>query len=141
MPRVTLDMYPIQAEYPVHWGDMDAAQHVNNLVYLLWSETARLVYFENLGIDISFSSEVGPILGWQECKYMFPMTYPDTAMVGIRTIDLQNDRFTIECGMFSKKHNRIAALSKHLIIPYDYQNLKKTELPQSWKENIEAEGV
>lgn len=29
-----LKQFPVWIEIPVQWGDMDAAQHVNNLIYL-----------------------------------------------------------------------------------------------------------
>ena len=38
--------YKFRTKYFVHWGDMDAAQHVNNLAYLRWAESARIELFE-----------------------------------------------------------------------------------------------
>ncbi|MCR9287955.1 MAG: thioesterase family protein [Bacteroidetes bacterium] len=135
--KLTLDLFKIIEKYPVHWGDMDSANHVNNLVYLRWAESARIKYFEKMGMDTSFSSVgTGPILGWQECKYIFPMTYPDTAIVGARTVEITEDRFFIECAIFSERHNRIAAISKQSIIPYSYGELKKVEMPDPWLEEI-----
>jgi len=134
-----LKKYPVIVRIPVQWGDMDAAAHVNNLIYLRWSESGRIAYFEKMGMDTSFNSgEAGPILGWQDCKYIFPITYPDTAIVGIRTIEV-NDRFlTMEAAIFSEKYQRIAAISLQKIIPYSYKELKRIEMPRSWAKSIEA---
>ncbi|GGD72752.1 acyl-CoA thioesterase [Maribacter cobaltidurans] len=50
-------------ELPVQWGDMDAAQHVNNTVYLRWMESARIEMFQkmscggNAGHNIPHSPE------------------------------------------------------------------------------------
>lgn len=128
-----LQTYPVQVEYMVHWGDMDAARHVNNLTYLKWGESARLSYFEQMGMDVSFTAgSVGPILGWQDCKYLFPITYPDTALIGIKALEVKADRFYLECAIFSKRHERIAAISKQRIVAYDYSELKKANLPEEW---------
>lgn len=35
IPKISA--YPVQVAYPVHWGDMDAVRHVNNLIYLIVS--------------------------------------------------------------------------------------------------------
>ena len=35
-------------ELPVQCGDMDAAQHVNNTVYLRWIESARIEMFQKM---------------------------------------------------------------------------------------------
>ncbi len=133
-----LKKYPVTIKLPVQWGEMDAAAHVNNLVYMRWTESARIIYFEKMGMDTSFTSgEAGPILGWQDCKYIFPMTFPDTAIIGVRMIEI-NDRFLImESAVFSEKHQRIAAISQQKIVPYSYKELKRIEMPESWKEGIQ----
>jgi len=118
---------------------MDAARHVNNLVYLRWSESGRIAYFNKIKVNPSFSgADTGPILGWQDCKYIYPMTFPDTAIVGVRTLEILEDRLIMESAIFSERVNRIAAVSKQIIVPYSYAELKKVPLPQSWIEGIEA---
>ncbi|MEM9885638.1 MAG: thioesterase family protein [Bacteroidota bacterium] len=134
--KIRIEDFKITTEYKVHWGDMDAAKHVNNLQYLRWAESGRLLYFQAMKMDTSFGA-TGPILGWQDCKYIFPMTYPDTAIVGVRALEVQSDRIILEAGIFSKTHQRIAAISKQSIIPYDYTKQKKVALPASWRLGIE----
>jgi hypothetical protein len=34
---------------PVAWGEMDAFQHVNNVIYARWIETARMAYLDRIG--------------------------------------------------------------------------------------------
>jgi acyl-CoA thioester hydrolase len=127
--------------YPVHWGDMDSANHVNNLVYMRWAETARVAYFERIGVDTAFAAGgTGAILAWQDCKYTFPMTYPDTALVGVRTLEVQEDRFVLQTAVFSDRHDRLAALSHQTIVPYDYGALRKAALPREWVAAIERVG-
>jgi acyl-CoA thioester hydrolase len=132
MTKISLDQFKVRVEYAVQWGDMDAARHVNNLVYLRWAESSRLAYFEHMGINSNFSEGVDPILGWQDCKYIFPMVYPDTAIVGVRAIEIKEDRFVLESAIFSKVHERIAAISRQSIVPYDYVALRKAALPEEW---------
>lgn len=128
-----LNKYKVLAKYKVQWGHMDAARHVNNTVYLKWAESSRIAYFEAMGMDTSFQGGgVGPILGWLDCKYIFPMSFPDTAIVGARTIEKKEDRFIMECAIYSEAHQRISAISKQSIIPYNYNALKKEALPQEW---------
>ncbi|MBX2876357.1 MAG: acyl-CoA thioesterase [Saprospiraceae bacterium] len=133
-----LASFPVQVEIPVHWGDMDAARHVNNIIYLRWSETARIAYFEKIAVDTSFMAGVGPILGYQDCKYIFPITYPDRALVGIKVEELQEDRFMMLTHIYSQQHNRLAIISKQAIVPYDYQKLAKAPIPAAWLNNIKA---
>jgi acyl-CoA thioester hydrolase len=46
-----LKNYPVVIEIPIAWGDMDAFQHVNNIVYFRYFESARIAYFEKLNLN------------------------------------------------------------------------------------------
>ena len=63
-----LSRYPVVITFPVHWGDMDAFRHVNNIHYLKYWESARIRYFERIGIFEELErSHVGPILASTSC--------------------------------------------------------------------------
>ena len=127
---------PAIIETKIMWGHMDSANHVNNLIYLQWAETARVLYFEKMGMDTTFSGAEGPILGWQDGKYIYPLTYPDDVLVTEVVIELLEDRFVLESKIYSLQKTRIAAISKQHIIPYSYKELKKIPLPDKWISNI-----
>ena len=134
---ITRADFRIFDRFPVHWGDMDAARHVNNTVYLTWTESCRLTYLRAMGVSTSFSGpEAGPILSYVDCKYIFPMTYPDTAIVGMRTLELRADRVIMQSAVFSEVHDRIAALSEQHLVTYDYGALRKVPLPEQWRRAI-----
>jgi acyl-CoA thioester hydrolase len=137
-----LALYPVITPIPVQWGDMDAAQHVNNVVYLRWVESARMDYFTRVDFEDFSGKEVGPILGAVHCKYIFPLVYPDRVFLGTRAKDFQADRFTLETAIVSERHERLAALAEAVIIPYDYENRKKAGLPHELVSRIrQLEGM
>jgi len=132
-----LATFPVTTSIAVQWGDMDAAQHVNNVIYLRWGEVARVDYFNALGAEVApMDNTAGFILSWQDCKYIFPVTYPDTVHIGIRTIEVKEDRFLMELHFFSEKHDRIVAISKQMVVTYDYVNLKKVPVPDFIRERL-----
>lgn len=130
--------FPVLIELPVQWGEMDAAGHVNNLIYLQWFESARAEYFTRMGQDIVFNEEDGPgfILGRQSCKYLFPVTYPDTVRVGVRVTDIGADRFTMHCKIWSARHQRLVAVAEGVIVTYNYHRREKVEVPEDMKKMI-----
>ncbi|PSR12023.1 MAG: acyl-ACP thioesterase [Bacteroidetes bacterium] len=133
-----LDKFPVHLKIPVQWGDMDAANHVNNLIYLRWAESGRIAYFEAMGMDTTFQGGgVGPILGWQDGKYIFPMRYPDVALIGVAVLAIKADRLVMECHIYSEQHQRLAAISKQEIIPFNYAAQRKAPLPEEWLAAIE----
>lgn len=135
MTENTSDSY-VTLELPVQWGNMDAAQHVNNTVYLRWMESARIEMFKKMHEGDFQFKKIVPILAWQDCKYIFPVTYPDTIIISLDVIELLEDRVLCEGKIFSKKHDRLAAISKTLLMAYDMKELKKHPFPEAWRKTF-----
>lgn len=126
-----LSDYKVTVDIVVAWSDMDALQHVNNTVYLTYFETARIVYFDELGLmAYRDKHKMGTILGSQHCRYRIPLTFPDTVTVGTRIIALQEDRFEMEMIIVSHQHKKVAASGGGMIFAYDYVALKKAIWPE-----------
>lgn len=131
--------YPVVLQIPVAWGEMDAFQHVNNIVYLRYAESARIAYLERAGLRDALKLDgIGPILHSIHCRFKFPLTYPDTAHVGTRVSSIGADRFGVVFRIVSERHGRIAAEGDSVIVSYDYRIGRKAPLPESVRAAIEA---
>ena len=130
---------PLVIEVPVLWGEMDALQHVNNIVYFRYFENARMAYFEKLAVwSYMDSTGIAPILASTQCRFKIPLTYPDTVSIGTKVADIGLDRFTMDYYVVSHKHQQIAAEGTGLIVMFNYRTNKKAELPAEIKERILA---
>ena len=110
---------------------MDAFGHVNNIVYLKFFESARIAYFEKMGIVGDTASNTGPILASTQCKFIYPLRYPDKYLGDSKSCEYtKNDRFTMEYAVYSKTHQRIAAKGSGVIVSFDYTAQRKVDLPQ-----------
>ena len=99
-------------ETPVAWGEMDSLQHVNNIVYFRYFESARMAYFDKLRFwDYMAETGIGPILASTQCKFRIPLAYPDTISAGARVVKVEKDRFLMEYVIFSHEHQRAAAMA------------------------------
>ena len=127
-----------QLKIRVQWGDMDALQHVNNTVYLRWVESTRLLFFDQLIDGTVGKAAIGPILAWQDIKYIAPVVYPDTVHVFFNITTLEEDRIQGEAELFSMERNRLVALSKNTLMAYDTSERKKAAIPKHWREKIIA---
>jgi acyl-CoA thioester hydrolase len=135
--RELLEGYPVIITIPVAWGEMDSLQHVNNIVYFRYFESARMAYFERLGAwDYMGETGVGPILASTSCKFRVPLTYPDTVSVGARVTEIGEDRYVMKYVVASQRHARVAAEGEGLIVSYDYRALRKTALPEEMRRRI-----
>lgn len=132
-----LKSFKLRLDIPVRWGDMDAFQHVNNTVYLKWVEHARVEYLRQHIISIFDKMTLGPILARQDIRYIFPITYPDTVIVGFRVAEIQEDRLLCESKIYSKKHQRLSAIAYNTIMAYDFNGLRKADIPVDWVMKIQ----
>ena len=135
--------FPVVVDIPIAWGEMDALQHVNNIVYFRYFESGRIAYFDRLGyFPHMLDTGVGPILASTHCTFKFPLTYPDTLWVGTKTTALGEDRFTMRQVAVSQRHNRVAAEGESLIVSYDYKAGRKAPLPDGLRRLIvDLEGL
>ncbi|NOH70829.1 acyl-CoA thioesterase [Vibrio pectenicida] len=129
--------FPVITEVNVAWGEMDALQHVNNVVYFRYFESARLSYFSKINLLVDSSqTTIGPVLAETSCKYKLPITYPDTLLIGAKVIDLQEDRFTMEYQIVSKKIGKICTQGQATCVMFDFINNCKVQLPSDIKQEI-----
>ena len=121
--------FPVRITIPVAWGEMDAMQHVNNIVYFRYMESARFAYFERIGWTRPLSdSRIGPILASARCLFKFPLTFPDNVIVGTKVTRIEGDRFTMRHRLMSERHGRLAAEGEGVIVAYDYGASRKAQI-------------
>ena len=124
--------YPCVISQQVQWGDMDAANHVNNTVYLRYFESARIEFFNQIGfMDFTGDEGVGPILAETNCKYKAPLTFPDNIKITARILpdSIAEYSFIMQHVVYSEKLQRIAAEGTSRIVCYDYKNKRKALIP------------
>jgi acyl-CoA thioester hydrolase len=130
--------FPVTVTFPVHWGEMDAYRHVNNVVYFRYFESARAAYFRAVNWpEIETATGIGPILASAECRFRRALRYPDTVTVAIRVVPpLAEDRFTMEFRIVSHEQLALAAEGKGVIVGYHYGQMQKATLPAELRQRI-----
>jgi len=133
--------YPVIVEIPVAWGEMDAFGHVNNTVFFRYFESARVAYFERIGFTGGTGRGIGPILASTSCRFRRPLFYPDTVRVGVRTVEMNEDRFQTTYRVVSLRSEEVTADGEGLVVSYDYARREKVALPAQVRDAIrEIEG-
>lgn len=132
-----LQQYKSNILVNVAWGDMDAAQHVNNIMYLRYFESARIQYLEDINFGFG-QDDLGVILAEVNVKYRIPVTFPDTLWVGTKTLieSIDDNSLWTEQIIFSQQHQKIATISKARLVCYDYARLQKAQWPDKVHQHI-----
>ncbi|MGL5359610.1 MAG: acyl-CoA thioesterase [Shewanella sp.] len=125
-----LAQHPIITTIPVAWGEMDALQHVNNVVYFRYFETARIDFFNRLfPLDTLYQSGIGPVISENQARYKRPVTFPDTLLVSVSISDIQSDRFTMHYQAFSERQQAVTTLGTSVAVMFNFKTGQKAELP------------
>lgn len=114
--------------FSVHWGEMDAFQHLNNTYYFRYFESARSYFFKVMMVERNISG-TGPILASTSCKFVQPIEFPDKLTVCTRLKSIGNTSFVLEHAIFSEKKG-LAAIGEAVIVMYDYNKGEKTAIPE-----------
>ena len=134
-----LQDFPVKIKVPVAWGEMDAFQHVNNVVYFRYFESARIAYFDAIAVmKVMEATGVGPILAETRCRYRIPLTFPDNLIVGARVSSLAPKGFMMQYAVASRRHGQLAAEGDGRIVTIDYARGGKVHLPKAVRERILA---
>ena len=134
--------FPVVVEFPIAWGDMDAYQHVNNVVYFRYFENVRIACFEQLQM-MTFKEDtgIGPILASTQCRFKIPLTYPDTISVGTKIVELEKNRFVMKYSVISHRLQKVAAEGEGLVVFFNYKENRKASIPEEMKQRIISMGL
>jgi acyl-CoA thioester hydrolase len=132
-----MDRWPVSLVLPVQWGDMDAFQHVNNVLYLRWFESVRIAYMERAGM-MDRMPAIGPILARQTIDYRFPLVYPDSVRAMATVTKLGNTSFTMGMRLLSESKGKLAAEGEAVTVMLDYRTNQPVPLGDALRARIEA---
>lgn len=127
--------YPIIHHQPIHWGEMDAFNHLNNVVYYRYAESARIGYLQALGM---FDGNMVTVLAQSSCQYLRPVTYPDTLLLGVRCQRLGNTSIVMEYSYYSTAQNAIVATAEAVVVRLDSEGKDKLPWTQEERERLLA---
>jgi acyl-CoA thioester hydrolase len=135
-----LEDFPVVIEVPVRWGDQDSLAHVNHIMYLQYFESARIEYLMRMGMPPPGPTwrESGAIIASVTCRYLAPVTFPDTLQVGARMSHMGGDRLTMEHAAFSTALDRPAARSTCHLVWYDYETGRRRPIPDHVRQAVIA---
>eukprot|EP01129_Flabellula_baltica_P000042 TRINITY_DN10042_c0_g1_i1.p1 TRINITY_DN10042_c0_g1~~TRINITY_DN10042_c0_g1_i1.p1 ORF type:complete len:176 (+),score=25.65 TRINITY_DN10042_c0_g1_i1:13-540(+) len=132
------------SEIKIRWGDMDAYNHVNNVNYLRFQEQTRSEYFEALVkvypdlMSMMGTNGIGIIVKENQCKYIYPVTYPDTLSIGTKVVEMNEDIFKQEYIAVSQKTGKVASAGSCVMVAFDYKIGKRVPFPEEAVIDIKA---
>jgi len=111
------------------WSDNDMYQHVNNVIYFSFFDTAvnqNLV--ENGHLEFSTSTIVGLVVR-NECQFFASIAFPDIIQVGISVEKIGNSSVTYRLGIFKNRDESLCALGSYTHVYVNRETQKSISIP------------
>jgi acyl-CoA thioester hydrolase len=122
----------------VRFGDLDAMQHMNNVEFMRFFETARIDWFvQALPQHDPGKREVfGFIFAECHIRYHAPAFFNDQIRTWIRPVEMKRSSIKLEFEMRVESDDRLVADGWGALVGYDYAAGKSRPLPDEVRERI-----
>ncbi|MFN8236950.1 MAG: thioesterase family protein [Chitinophagales bacterium] len=88
--------FPFPVKQQVLWGEMDAFNHINNVIYFRYFETARVEFFNRTNLwQTYFDENIRIVVGKLECNYVREITHPAEIEISVGIKKIGNSSLTV----------------------------------------------
>lgn len=122
---------------PLRWSDMDAYQHVNNVVYLRYLEEARVDWMFRRASEAGVEGfeAFGTVVASHEIAYRRPLVYrPEPVRVEVWVTHVANAKFTVAYKVCDD--DAVYATASSVLVPYDLAENRLRRLTQMEKDYL-----
>jgi len=111
------------------WMDNDVYQHVNNVVYYSFFDTAVNEHLIKLGLLHLQDSPVVGLVVENRCSYFSSLAFPDKVTVGVRVSHIGTSSIQYELGIFRNGEDLESAHGHFVHVYVDRLSNKPVPLP------------
>ncbi len=117
--------FPFPIKQQVLWGEMDAFNHINNVVYFRYFETGRVEFFNRANLWQFFINEdIRIVVGKLECNFIREITHPAEIEIAVGIKKIGNSSLTVHHKVSC--NGQIAAHGEGIIVATSPTNGKST---------------
>ncbi|GAC1316997.1 MAG: thioesterase family protein [Thermoleophilaceae bacterium] len=134
---------PFSVVERVRFGDLDAMQHMNNVEFLRFFETARIDYLATLvpGLTPTDRRSFGFIFAECHIAYRAPAFFGDEIRTEIRPSELRRSSIRLDFEMRVERDARLVAEGFGVLVGYDYDAGGAQPIPDALRERLEGAGA
>jgi acyl-CoA thioester hydrolase len=122
----------------VRFGDLDAMQHMNNVEFLRFFETARIDYMIQLSPEHAPTErrQFGFIFAECHITYRAPAFFGDVIRTYIWPAELKRSSLRLAFEMRAEEDDRLVADGWGTLVGYDYEAGRPQPIPEAVRERV-----
>jgi acyl-CoA thioester hydrolase len=118
--------------------DNDAYQHVNNVVYYSFFDTAVNRFLIDKGVLDIHSDEVVGMVVDTGCSYFSSISFPDTVHAGVRVAKIGNSSVRYELALYRNGDEQPAAAGHFVHVYVDRKRNRSVPIPATVRAVLET---
>ena len=122
---------------PIQPADIAELDHVNNVVYYSFFDTAVNEYMMRQGVLDLHDSPVVCLVVETGCQYFSPVSFPDAVQCGLRVARLGNSSVRFEIGVFRNADNLAVAQGHFVHVACDRDTQRPVPMPAAMRAALE----
>lgn len=126
--------FPFPVKQDVYWGEMDAFNHINNVIYFRYFETGRVAFFNQTGLwNLFFEDNIRIVVGKLTCNFVREIIHPEEIEIAVGIVKVGNTSLTVMQKV--SVNNEIRAYGECIIVATDPQTGKS----KPWSDRLRME--
>lgn len=94
--------FKLSLKLRIDWSEMDTYQHVNNVNFMKYMQSARVQFWEVTGLAKMYAdTKKGPMLVSTKCDFKQPLFFPGNVLIKTKVEFIKNSSF----GLYHKLYN------------------------------------
>jgi acyl-CoA thioester hydrolase len=130
-----LEGFPFVHYETARFSDLDGIGHVNNAVFSVYVEQARLAWFGLYAADEPTPLQ-DVILARTEIDFRSQVSFGETVEIGVRPSRIGTKSFEFEFEL--RVGDRLVAEAKSVLVGYDYASASSVEVPERWRRRLQS---
>lgn len=120
----------------IDWSEMDTYQHVNNVNFMKYMQSARVQFWEVTGLSKLYEeTKKGPMLVSTKCDFKHPLFFPGNVLIQTKVEFIKNSSF----GLYHRLYNDdgvLCAEGQDVAVCFDFSADKTFLIPKDLREIV-----
>ncbi|WP_459210006.1 acyl-CoA thioesterase [Aquimarina rhabdastrellae] len=128
--------FKLSLELRIDWSEMDTYQHVNNVNFMKYMQSARVQFWEVSGLsDLYQETKKGPMLVSTHCDFKHPLFFPGNVMIKTRVAYMKNSSFGLDHELYNDD-GVLCAVGRDVAVCFDFNIDKTFSIPEEIREQM-----
>ncbi|MHA7056597.1 acyl-CoA thioesterase [Aquimarina sp. M1] len=117
--------FKLSLKLRIDWSEMDTYQHINNVNFMKYMQSARVQFWEVSGLSKLYAeTKKGPMLVSTKCDFKNPLFFPGNVLIKTKVAFIKNSSF----GLYHELYNddsTLCAIGHDVAVCFDF-NIDQT---------------